>query len=332
MAEQTLITVAVCTYARATYLRRTLATLIAQETPDFSYEIVVIDDESPDTTPDVVAEAEAKSPVPVRYVLQPGRQGLAHVRNRAIDEARGEYLVYFDDDQLAEPDWLAHLVAVVRDHNAEVAGGSRRLHLPKETMNRLGPECRSLLGENLYVGAPEILSGKHLPSSGNLLLSVKVFEKAGRFDAGFTGGEDSEFLHRLRGAGYAIWTAPNALCGHLIPQYRTEPAYFRWTSLRWGNGFAKIDAKKHGRMRMAGYAMARVGQALLLTLPRFLMARVRGDHARALDLQLLLWRAQGYARTALWLLAPRLFPQRHFIEYTDFGQERQLFPKQEPAL
>lgn len=332
MTKQPFITVAVCTYARAAYLRRTLETLVCQETPGFTYEILVVDDASPGDTREAVEEAAAQAPVPVRYVRQEGRKGLVHVRNRAVDEAQGDWLVFFDDDQLAAPDWLAQLLHSALEHNAQVVGGPRRLHLPEATMARLGPECRALLGENIYGTPPEVLDGKHLPSTGNLLLDMALFDEMGHFDPAFTGSEDSEFLQRVRSAGHEIWTAPGAMCSHLIPQYRIEPAYFRWASLRWGNGFAKINAKQHGRLWMTGLCLARIGQAVLLTTPRWWWALLRGDRARALDTKLLLWRAQGYVRTALWLIAPRLFPQRQFLEYMDFGQERHLFPKQDPAL
>ncbi|MFP4501127.1 MAG: glycosyltransferase family 2 protein [Candidatus Hydrogenedentota bacterium] len=332
MTSGNMITVVVCTYTRANYLRRALESLVRQETPDFTYEVVVVDDESTDDTPAVVAEADAHAPIPVRYVLQPGREGLAHVRNRGVAEMQGDWLAFFDDDQLAEPGWLRQLLQVARDHDARLVGGPRRLHLPEETMAQLGPVSRSLLGENLYTGPPTVLNGKELPTTGNLLIGREVIDNVGAFDPKFSGNEDTEFLQRARAAGYAIWTAPEAMCAHLIPQYRTETAYFRWTSLRWGYGFAGIDWKNHGTMKMLAYAAARLAQAAIITVPRWIAARLQGGAAEALDRKLLLWRAQGYARTAFWLAAPRLFPQRRFINLMDFGKERELFPTQEPAL
>jgi GT2 family glycosyltransferase len=245
---------------------------------------------------------------------------------------RGDWLVFFDDDQLAEPHWLRSLLAVAREHGAKIVGGPRRLHLPEDTLARLGPVTRSLLGESFYDGPPAVLSGKELPTTGNLLIARAVFDEVGRFDPKFSGNEDTEFLHRVRRASHEIWTAPEAMCAHLIPKYRTEPAYFRWTSMRWGHAFAKLDHKKHGRVWLAAYSAARMVQALALTTPRLALAWLRGDKGRALDTELLLWRAQGYARTALWLLAPRLFPQRRFLASLDFHQERHIFPSQEPAL
>ncbi|HNT90079.1 MAG TPA: glycosyltransferase, partial [Candidatus Hydrogenedentes bacterium] len=51
----------------------------------------------------------------------------------------------------------------------------------------------------------------------------------------------------------------------------------------------------------------------------------RGDAAEALDRRALLWRAEGYVRTTLWLMAPRVFPQSRFLEETQFRKERELF-------
>lgn len=319
------ISVVMCTYNRAASLRRSLPTILAQEAPDFDFEVVIVDDQSADDTRAAVEEAAAAARRPVRYAYLEGRRGIAVARNRGITEASGNWIVFFDDDQIAEPDLLANLLRVAREKEAVCVGGSRRLDLPEAALAGLGPVCRGLLGENIYAPPPSVLSGKELPSTGNLMIARAVFDEAGMFDPRFSGSEDSEFLNRVRDHGHAIWTAPDAMCSHMIPQYRTTEGYFRWVSLRWGNGFAKIDLKQHGAALTVLLCLARVAQAFALNMPRLVLARLRGARAAALDRHTLLWRAQGYARTVLWLLAPRLFPQRRFIAELEFRMEREIF-------
>jgi hypothetical protein len=74
-----------------------------------------------------------------------------------------------------------------------------------------------------------------------------------------------------------------------------------------------------------GVLFARMGQALLLYLPRLWWARLRRDPVQTLGAQCRLWRVEGYVRFALRELAPRLFCQRRFFAGMEFRAERDLF-------
>src|ERR1051325_2688261 len=94
------LTVAIPTYNRADFLRQTLAGIALQVFPG-EFEVLVIDNNSTDHTRAVVAEFADAHPAP-RHVLET-KQGLDHARNRAIAEARGEIIVFADDDILVKP-------------------------------------------------------------------------------------------------------------------------------------------------------------------------------------------------------------------------------------
>src|ERR1043165_163989 len=102
------LTVAIPTYNRADYLRQTLAGIALQVFPPDQFEVLVIDNNSTDHTVAVVAEFADAHPAP-RCVLETN-QGLDHARNRAITEARGEIIVFADDDILVKPDWLTQQI------------------------------------------------------------------------------------------------------------------------------------------------------------------------------------------------------------------------------
>ena len=96
------ISTIVCTYNRADMLRSALASLYDLATDgEFTYEIVVIDNASTDATPAAIAAAAAESSAPLRGVHEP-QKGVVAARNRGIREARGRWIAFFDDDQLAE--------------------------------------------------------------------------------------------------------------------------------------------------------------------------------------------------------------------------------------
>ena len=80
------VTVAIPTYRRAALLRQTLEGLVRQDYPPHLLELLIIDNNSPDETPAVVASF-ANAPLPPRHVLET-QQGANHARNRAIREGK----------------------------------------------------------------------------------------------------------------------------------------------------------------------------------------------------------------------------------------------------
>jgi glycosyltransferase involved in cell wall biosynthesis len=101
-----LVSVIIPTYNRVNSLRRTLDSLAQQTYPAVRFEVIVVDDGSTDTTPEI----RDLAPLPVRYYRQ-GNQGAAAARNAGAVEARGELLVFLDDDVIVHECFLDALVA-----------------------------------------------------------------------------------------------------------------------------------------------------------------------------------------------------------------------------
>ncbi len=322
--EQPLVTVAVPTYNRSAMLRNTLEGLLAQETgAGLSYEVLVLDDASTDDTPAVIAAMAREAPVPVRYILAAGR-GYTHVLNRAVAEFAGQWLAFFDDDQLAGPGWLQALYTAAREQGAEMVGGPVVLDIPGTVLASLGPVCRDLYGESPDVREPErYRHSPPLPSGGNRLVHRRVFERVGTFDeAMLTGGCDRDFLLRALAAGVVMGWAPGAVARHVISADRFSAAHMRSYSLQWGCSFAHIDRKRWGMARTTLACVARMGQAALIHFPCALAARIRGDRRELRDREVLLWRAQGYVRKTLQMLLPSLCAQERFFAAVEFRRVR----------
>lgn len=109
-----MLSVVVPVYNRAHLLPRTIASLLAQTQP--AEEILVIDDGSTDGS---AAAAEAFGP-PVRVIRQ-HNQGPAAARNRGLDEARGDWVHFFDSDDLALPNLHAEQFRVLQATGADLA-------------------------------------------------------------------------------------------------------------------------------------------------------------------------------------------------------------------
>ncbi|TXT19555.1 MAG: putative glycosyltransferase [bacterium] len=91
-------TVALCTHNHADRLERTLADLPRIRVPDAAWEFLVIDNGSRDATPAMLAGHDWPPGWTVRVVREE-KLGLSNARNRAIAEARGEYVIFMDDDE-----------------------------------------------------------------------------------------------------------------------------------------------------------------------------------------------------------------------------------------
>ena len=120
-------TVIICTYNRASNLPRCLDALAAQQAVDGrEWEVLVVDNNSTDNTPEVVADLAEKLPIKVRYAHE-SEQGLNYARNTGIRESMGKYFSYVDDDILVSPVWLTSLFEAFEANDADAVGG--RIHL-----------------------------------------------------------------------------------------------------------------------------------------------------------------------------------------------------------
>jgi glycosyltransferase involved in cell wall biosynthesis len=120
LADAPRITVVVCTRERPGALARCLDSLLAQEYPDF--RVLVVDNApATDATAEVVRSAARRGPVD--YLVE-RKAGLSFARNAAQAAAPGEILAWIDDDERADPHWLAEIARAFADHpEADVVSG-----------------------------------------------------------------------------------------------------------------------------------------------------------------------------------------------------------------
>ena len=326
------ISVVVCTYNRAEELYKALKSLIMQDGGNaFIYDIIVVDDASTDHTEKIIRDIAGQSKIPVKYILEEGR-GIARARNRGISESTGEWIAFFDDDQIAETDWLNQLISAAKKTGADCVGGRMVLDLPSG--EPLSTICRAIFGEMNYGDEPiECTRKKLLPSGGNILLRRSVIDTVGSFDeARIYGGEDHDFLARVCKQGLKMWSTPKAIVHHIIPAYRLKRNYLLWTSLRDGVNFAQNDYKIEGQAKTILYGIARLGQALLINVPMLFWARLTHNDDEALGRRCLLTRCTGYTRRTLFYLLPYLFRQEKFFNRLEFRKERTFASHQRKCI
>ncbi|MEM6900392.1 MAG: glycosyltransferase family 2 protein [Pseudomonadota bacterium] len=104
-------------WCSADYISAAVSSLQAQE--DVSWELVVVDDASPDNTGDVVRSLMAHDPRIVLEVL-PTNSGPAAARNRAIDVSKAPFIAVLDDDDTMEPRRLRTLIDIAESEGADI--------------------------------------------------------------------------------------------------------------------------------------------------------------------------------------------------------------------
>jgi glycosyltransferase involved in cell wall biosynthesis len=319
------VSVVICTYNRAEMLVDAILSVGKQQIGGrFDWEIIVIDDGSTDNTGESAEETRRHISCPLRYI-RTENSGIASARNRGLAEARGGWIAFFDDDQLAEPDWLLRLMEVAEQNGARCIGGTILADLPAEEKGRYGPVRLSMLGAHTLGTAPAPLKGRDVPSTGNLLIARDLLEACGGFDVARSSGEDTDLMLRLRQKGETLWAAPAAVVHHRTRHHRLQPDYFRWVAYRWGSQFAAIDAHCYGRFWLPLLAMARIMKCIFTCIPFLFMAKWRGDEARYMDCKCLAWRTMAYLRMTVYIAAPFLIRQNCFLEWIDFRKERSIF-------
>jgi succinoglycan biosynthesis protein ExoM len=112
--ESTHLVVCVCTCHRPMLLARCLASLATPSLPPtFSVSLAVVDNDLDAGARPIVERFAAQFPFPLFYVHESVR-GIACARSPALEKAMalgGEWIAMLDDDEVADPRWLAHLMA-----------------------------------------------------------------------------------------------------------------------------------------------------------------------------------------------------------------------------
>jgi glycosyltransferase involved in cell wall biosynthesis len=195
------ISVIVCTHNRADMLPNVIGQLRAQEYPAEAFEIIVVDNDSTDLTPQVVKRFVTEPGVALRYIAE-NRPGITFARNRGAEEARYPCLAYLDDDCCVEPDWLSQLVQGFDLHDDVVAVGGQVVLDWSQTERPawLGTGLEPWLGANSRLGSqPRLLDEKTQVMESNMALKREAWQSAG----GFLGME--QFGSRHMSAGEVLY-------------------------------------------------------------------------------------------------------------------------------
>jgi len=184
MGQDPLVSVVIPCYNGEAYLKEAIESALMQTYQPV--EIIVVDDGSTDSSPEIVQK------FPVRYIRQQNR-GLTESRNRGVRESRGTYIVFLDADDRLKPEAIETGLGILAEH----------------------PECAMTVGDHVFLSADgsqaavsrkdclldshyeALLKSNFIEMISSVLFRRSVLEELGGFDTGLRVAEDYELYLRI---------------------------------------------------------------------------------------------------------------------------------------
>jgi glycosyltransferase involved in cell wall biosynthesis len=278
------VSICICTLNRSSLLDKTIDSLSRLDIPrGVSLEIIVVDNNSTDNTQAVLHEWAKCVEL---TVLREPIAGLTFARNRALEHALGELIVWTDDDVVVHPQWLsAYVRAAEQWPGAAYFGGTidpaYEAPPPKwvvDNINRLqgmlvirqlGDETRLLHAEEYPFGAN--MAFRRCAATANVTFDTAIGNKGGRM----FGGDDLGFIKAVQAAGgYGVWVG-DAAVRHFVPTSRmTLEFLIKWNE-DGGVGQARRTFGSDNTVEVFGVPRWLVRRAMESYL-ELMLARVRG--------------------------------------------------------
>ena len=249
-----------CTYNRAARLADALTALVCQ-VDAAPYEVVVVDNNSTDDTPRVIARFVAGGGV--RYTSEPV-QGLSHARNRGVAVARADVLAFTDDDVRVGPTWIRSIARAFAEHpDVDMVGGRVEPEWEAEPPAWLTDAGHAPLALVDYGAEPfQVRPEDPVCLIGaNVAVRRRVVERVGGFAPrlqrvadGVGSTEDHDFQTRLIGSGATALYDPRMAVRAIVPRERLSKRYHR----AWHRGHGRFYAL----MRDPLFEQSRAGTVL----------------------------------------------------------------------
>lgn len=287
------VSLVVPTFNRAAYLAKALPSFAEQTLDRSRYEVIVVDNNSSDDTRLVAERFVADAPDARRYVHEP-RQGLHHARNRGIHEARGDVVVFGDDDIIADRGWLEALLAVFDgDLGVGVVGGRvvpRWDAPPPEWIYDYGDEKTHMVFAYLDYGPVQRVLTHELLFGCNFAMRRELcFRVGGSFPdtfprelRRFSGTGESAMIGRARTLGARVVYEPRALVEHHADSSRATLSYFIERHRRWAIEHVFEELRAQGRL-LGTVRVVRNAAHRLRTLPRRCRNKREPTYAAAIE-------------------------------------------------
>ena len=259
-ASSPIISVVICTWNRSRLLRLTLEQMTRLEVPPGTdWELLVVNNNCSDDTDAVLADFKERLPL-IR--LGESRPGKSFAANLAVQQARGDYIIWTDDDVLVAPDWLkAYLQAFASWPDATIFAGAIEPwfeETPPQWLAEIFPQVANAYAALDHGPTGFALTSETYPYGANMALkrSAHLEEPydtriGPRPNSGIR-GEEMILARRLMAAGATGRWIPEARVRHFIPPNRQTLAYLREYFFGSGEALGILGRNDQGERRLFG--------------------------------------------------------------------------------
>ncbi len=246
------ISVIICCYNSAEVIVPTLQALSAQRVPPgFGYEIIVVDNNCTDDTVQRVEKTWENASIHLQIVNEP-QPGLIYARKTGVSKARFDIILFIDDDNILEPDWIERLLDMYSQWpEVGAIGGYNEPLFESGEKPAWFDKFASMYACTPSHENPGVSDFKQTLFGAGLSLRTKaarsVFDSplplflVGRTQDALIRGEDSEICLRIALMGWKLWYECTINLKHYILKRRVNWEYV--LKARRGGGHADIILK-----------------------------------------------------------------------------------------
>ncbi|MFI3259133.1 MAG: glycosyltransferase [Rikenellaceae bacterium] len=226
----------VATYNRADKVLITLRSIIEQQADPSLWEAIIVNNNSTDSTAEVVSKFISENPRFDIRLVREHRQGLSYARNCGIESSVAPLIAIIDDDEEVVPTYISSYIQFFDTHPEVASAGGAVIaryesRCPKWMSHLVEIPIVNPISERAT--AAPFPKGK-IPGGGNMAIRRIAIEKYGAFDPELgrrgdqlLGGEESNLFDRLRRGGEQVWFVPEAAIYHIIPDSKLTLEYQR---------------------------------------------------------------------------------------------------------
>jgi glycosyltransferase involved in cell wall biosynthesis len=275
------ISVVICTYNRAAYIRDAMESLVNQTLNKKAFEVIIVNNNSTDQTERVCLDFLDKHPDYHFQYLNESKQGASFARNKGASLAMGQLLCFMDDDAVAYNDYLERINLFFTSYpNAGGLGGKIiPKYIPAEPV-WMSYYVSSMVGNFDYSPIVVEFSPNKYPLESNMIIRKKDFDAINGFNTALPGvvgtlrigGEGKDFFMRLKALGRIIYYDPAIVVEHVVEVVKLTPEYMYRVASGMGRG-EKVRMKEIGNAayfkKIAEY-LFKLGAAVILGCKYFL--------------------------------------------------------------
>jgi glycosyltransferase involved in cell wall biosynthesis len=220
--EEKHVCVCICTYKRPELLKHLLSELAKQETAGlFTYSIVVVDNDYLESAKQIVTEFASMSSLHVKYCVE-SQQNIALARNKAVENATGDFVAFIDDDEYPTKTWLLTLIQACYEFNVDGVLGP-----VNPVFSQAAPQW---VIDGRFHHRPTYPTGLVIDwrkgRTGNVLLKMELFSDTKEpFRQEFRSGEDQEFFRRMIEKGNVFIWCNEAVVYEVVPRTRCSRSF-----------------------------------------------------------------------------------------------------------